>query len=592
MRRSSGANRSPKRARLAAEEPELTEEEKKECVKFSVECEDLEKGENIAVTGSCESLGCWEVGRALHLHKDKTDGKWVGYAKLPQEPKTHQFKLAVFENGHLRAFENLEKNRVLQAEDKTADIPAVSRASMRRAWIQPDESEAYITEAILCNYSEKGKAIEDAKFSHPHFVMDGKKVVVPAIGRAHGVTVGYPLSLHMRVGVTVAKEGVTRPTAVECEIPEGCTRDMVELRIDADHYVRLTYLIITPMPNLSKTLLSSVQPREPVFTKFIGHRGHGSSRVDGAKDAILTENTLMSFLAAGRIEGAGGVEFDVQLTSDNIPVIYHDIFFPVQVANAVTNPLIPIPINSLSYEMAAKLRPHLMRKPLEPRTDVKAIDDNGYRTHAELKHIADVLEQPPVRDATGTQFMDRAGSLPTLHEMLKHLPTTTGFDVEIKYPDTMIIEHNVHPVERNAYLDRIVQLVIDENQPERWLFFSSFDVDLCHMIERKQPCYHAFLLSVGHECHSLENCNRMCPALNAVEIAHEIGLLGMVTDSKAVLADNTVLTRAHEHGLKLLTYGALNNNPQDCQKQIDIGVDSIISDYLKRIITGTHLPSK
>jgi len=526
----------------------------------------------------------------LHLHKDKTDGKWVGYAKLPETPKTHQYKLVVFENGHLRAFENLEANRNLQAEDKTADIPAVSRASMRRAWIQPDEAEAYITEAILCSYSEKGKAIEGAEFVKPYIMLDKKKIALHGVGRAQGTVISYPLAKHIRFGVTVSKTGVASSVAVDCIVPEGRTRDMVELRIDADHYVRLTYLIITPMANLAKNLLATVQPREPVFARFIGHRGHGSSRVDGAKDAILTENTLMSFLAAGRIQGAGGVEFDVQLTSDNIPIIYHDIFFPVQVANAVTNPLIPVPINSLSYEMAAKLRPHLMRKPLEPRSDVKAIDDNGYRTQGELKHVAEVLEQPPVRDAAGVQFTDRAGCLPTLHEMFKHLPTTTGFDVEIKYPDTMTIEHNVHPVERNAYLDRIVQLVIDENQAERWLFFSSFDVDLCHMIERKQPCYHAFLLSVGHDCRSAEDCNRMCPARGAVEIAHEIGLLGMVTDSKAILADHGVLTRAHELGLKLLTYGGLNNNPADCQKQIDIGVDSIISDYLKRIITGTHLP--
>jgi len=447
----------------------MSEEEKKLCVKFSVDCADLGKGESLAVSGSFESLGCWEAARALHLHKNKEDGKWVGYAKLPETPSTHQYKLAVFENGHLRAFENLEANRVLPADAKLAEVPALSRASMRRAWVQPDEAEAYITDAVLCSYAEKGKPLEGTTFSHPFFSLDGKKVSVPAIGRAAGAFIPFPLSLHIRVGVTVAKEGVTRSTVVECVVPEGRTRDMVEVRLDADHYVRLTYLIITPMPELAKNLLSSVQPREPVFARFIGHRGHGSSRVDSLKDAFLTENTLMGFLCPGRIQGAGGVEFDVQLTSDNVPIIYHDIYFPVQVANAVTNPLIPVPINTLSYDMASKLRPHLMRKPLPPRTDVKAFDDNVYRTHTELKHVAEVLEQPPVRDPEGTAFMDRAGSLPTLHEMFKHLPPTTGFDVEIKYPNTMEIEHNIHPVERNAYLDRIVQLVINENQPDRWL---------------------------------------------------------------------------------------------------------------------------
>jgi len=555
-------------------------------VKFVVTCSDLGSGESIAVSGSCEALGCWEVEKALRLQKDEATGKWTGCAKLPKEPESHQFKLAVFEGAHLRAYEDLEANRVVRAGEKSVEVPALSRASMRRGWIQPDEAEAFITQAILCSYAEKGKPIEGAQFSMPHFCWNKKNVAV-TVGRAQGVIMPYPLPLEIRVGISVTLGSDT--IAVEHLIPEGRTRDMVELRVDADHYVRLIYLIVTPMPGLSKTLLSTVQPREPVFARFIGHRGHGSSRVDGAKDAILTENTLMSFLGAGRIAGAGGVEFDVQLTSDNIPIIYHDIFFPVQVANAVTNPLIPIPINSLSYEMTSMLRPHLMRRPLPPRKDVKAIDDGEYRTREELEKVANVLEQPPVRDEAGTELMDRAGSLPTLHEMFTRLPTSTGFDVEIKYPDTMKIEHNVHPVERNAYLDRIVSLVINENQPERWLFFSSFDVDLCHMIERKQPVYHAFLLSVGHECNVQEDCNRICPARDAVEAAHQIGLRGMVTDSKAILADNGVLTRAHECGLKLLTYGALNNNPSDCQKQIDLGVDSIISDYLKRIISATHL---
>ena len=555
-------------------------------MKFVVTCPDLGSGESIAVSGSCEALGCWEVDKVLRLTKDEASGKWTGCAKLPKEPESRLFKLAVFEGNHLRAYEDLVVNRAVRADEKTVEVDALSRAAMRRAWIQPDEAEAFITQAILCSYAEKGKPIDGAQFSLPHFYWNKKNVAVP-VGRAQGIVMPYPLPLEIRVGISVTLGSGT--IAVEHVIPEGRTRDMVELRVDAEHYVRLFYLIITPMPGLSKTLLSTVQPREPVFARFIGHRGHGSSRVDGAKDAILTENTLMSFLAAGRIEGAGGVEFDVQLTSDNIPIIYHDIFFPVQVANAVSNPLIPIPINSLSYEMTSMLRPHLMRRPLPPRKDVKAIDDGEYRTRAELEKVASVLEQPPVRDEAGKELMDRAGSLPTLHEMFTRLPTSTGFDVEIKYPDTMKIEHNVHPVERNAYLDRIVSLVINENQPERWLFFSSFDVDLCQMIERKQPVYHAFLLSVGHECDVQEDCNRVCPARDAVEAAHQIGLRGMVTDSKAILADNGVLTRAHEYGLKLLTYGALNNNPSDCQKQIDLGVDSIISDYLKRIISATHL---
>lgn len=43
----------------------------------------------------------------------------------------------------------------------------------------------------------------------------------------------------------------------------------------------------------------------------------------GRKSLQLGENTLASFIAAANL-GASYVEMDVQLTKDNIPVIYHD----------------------------------------------------------------------------------------------------------------------------------------------------------------------------------------------------------------------------------------------------------------------------
>ncbi|VDI53517.1 Hypothetical predicted protein [Mytilus galloprovincialis] len=54
----------------------------------------------------------------------------------------------------------------------------------------------------------------------------------------------------------------------------------------------------------------------------IGHKGMGSSYKHKKSDAIR-ENTITSLQSAGS-HGADFVEFDVMLSKDLIPVVYHD----------------------------------------------------------------------------------------------------------------------------------------------------------------------------------------------------------------------------------------------------------------------------
>ena len=64
----------------------------------------------------------------------------------------------------------------------------------------------------------------------------------------------------------------------------------------------------------------------------IGHRGCGNSFYNkNAKDeydhnlnSSIRENCLNSFIMAHKIGKADFVEFDVQLTRDMTPVVYHD----------------------------------------------------------------------------------------------------------------------------------------------------------------------------------------------------------------------------------------------------------------------------
>ncbi|KAL6121477.1 hypothetical protein NUSPORA_01591 [Nucleospora cyclopteri] len=63
--------------------------------------------------------------------------------------------------------------------------------------------------------------------------------------------------------------------------------------------------------------------------KIIGHRGDGSNHYNKLnKQAFFEENTYESFLSANK-KGCEMIEFDVQLSKENIPIIFHDNLFEI-----------------------------------------------------------------------------------------------------------------------------------------------------------------------------------------------------------------------------------------------------------------------
>lgn len=93
----------------------------------------------------------------------------------------------------------------------------------------------------------------------------------------------------------------------------------------------LQYMITNPLlhpnNNISSVWRNHWRTRDALD---VGHRGLGRSyhQVEGYRSATIEENTLMSFIVAGQL-GADYIEFDVQLTQDGVPVVYHDFFVEV-----------------------------------------------------------------------------------------------------------------------------------------------------------------------------------------------------------------------------------------------------------------------
>ncbi|CAF4749692.1 unnamed protein product, partial [Rotaria socialis] len=142
----------------------------------------------------------------------------------------------------------------------------------------------------------------------------------------------------------------------------------------------------------SSSPLSSMPPTtRPVQTKFV------------------SENTLASFTGAFQL-GFDFVEFDVQLSKDKIPVVYHDFQVAITLKRKFHQAeLFVVPVKDLTLPQLQSLKIYHASK-----TDVIKIED-------------DIDEDEPVGQE---QF---SSLFPTLQELFEQLDPHLGFNVEIKY---------------------------------------------------------------------------------------------------------------------------------------------------------------
>jgi glycerophosphocholine phosphodiesterase GPCPD1 len=92
------------------------------------------------------------------------------------------------------------------------------------------------------------------------------------------------------------------------------------------------YLFVRPLAGLDdapqKMNVSYAKHWKKRITLEVGHRGMGNSYT---KLAAARENTLHSLNSAAK-KGADYVEFDVHLTKDKVPIVFHDFHVLVNVA--------------------------------------------------------------------------------------------------------------------------------------------------------------------------------------------------------------------------------------------------------------------
>eukprot|EP00271_Cylindrocystis_brebissonii_P021204 TRINITY_DN7454_c0_g1_i1.p1 TRINITY_DN7454_c0_g1~~TRINITY_DN7454_c0_g1_i1.p1 ORF type:complete len:338 (-),score=39.19 TRINITY_DN7454_c0_g1_i1:174-1187(-) len=201
---------------------------------------------------------------------------------------------------------------------------------------------------------------------------------------------------------------------------------------------------------------------------IIGHRGVGKNGAAWEADAwegsgrvplrpFIRENTVESLNKAAEC-GADFVEFDVQVTRDGCPVLFHDNFIITadgmsrKISELVLEEFRAIGVQRDSQQVGKKLMRQVSGRPGEEAALVPWV----------------VREDAP---------------LPTLREAFQLVEPSLGFNCEVKFIGEDSSDSS--PAEIMRMLDAILE-VVTEHRGDRKVFFSSFHPDA--VVELRRRC--------------------------------------------------------------------------------------------------------
>ncbi|KAG9245096.1 Glycerophosphoryl diester phosphodiesterase family-domain-containing protein [Calycina marina] len=367
--------------------------------------------------------------------------------------------------------------------------------------------------------------------------------------------------------------------------------------------INFNFLIITPFshPNMGITTKHTYW-KEVSSTMVIGHRGLGKNS-SSKKSLQLGENTLQSFIAAANL-GANYVEFDVQLTKDLVPVIYHDFL--------VSETGIDAPVHTLTLEQFLHVNNPQSSQDGSPKRstqhhmenpNVRVIRGEDRQRSLSMGHgigpdfgMADRMRHTKDFKEKGYKGNSRGISIQapftTLEEMLIKLPEDVGFNVEMKYPmlhESEEQEMDSYAVELNSFVDTVLNKVYDLSK-KRKIIFSSFNPDICLLLSFKQPSIPILFLSDAGT--SPVGDIRASSLQEAIRFASRWNLLGVVSAAVPLCNSPRLVKVVKDSGLVCVSYGSLNNDSDKVQQQVDQGIDAVIVDSVLKIRNGLTKSSK
>lgn len=261
----------------------------------------------------------------------------------------------------------------------------------------------------------------------------------------------------------------------------------------------------------------------PKNVRFVGHRGMGMNHFYNAGEYV--ENTEDAFKQAVAC-GADWLEFDVHLSKDMVPVIFHD------------------------FHIASKGVQHL----------VSSI------TMAELESIYTSVYNPENKVAFGILGLD---------SVFRVVDSKVGFNIEIKYPskeeaDALATYEYIDPL---VYVEKILGVVAKSGKKN--VIFSSFHPLIVCALKIKAPQFPIYFLrdAPGGE----ENAYQAL--VNSTLLAHKLRIDGIVVDSLLLCYKvKEIISLLTKHGLSIMAYGEKANDVDFVRHMLELGIDGIITD--------------
>ncbi|KAF9663524.1 hypothetical protein SADUNF_Sadunf17G0060300 [Salix dunnii] len=282
----------------------------------------------------------------------------------------------------------------------------------------------------------------------------------------------------------------------------------------------------------------------------VGHRGNGMNvlqSTDGRMKAIK-ENSIMSFNSAAK-HPIDFIEFDVQVTKDDCPVIFHDNFVLYEdngtvFEKRVTELCLSEFLCFGPQKEAGKAGRSLLRKTKDGK----------------------IVEWKVEKD----------DSLCSLQDAFQQVESSLGFNIELKFDD--------HIVYQQDYLTRVLQAILQvvfEHGKDRPVIFSSFQPDAALLVRKLQSAFPVyFLTNGGSEVFYDERRNSLEAA---IKVCLQGGLQGIVSEVMGVFRNPGAVNKIKDAKLSLLTYGKLNNVSEAVYMQHLMGIDGVIVDLVQEI---------
>ncbi|XP_018318906.1 glycerophosphocholine phosphodiesterase GPCPD1 [Agrilus planipennis] len=321
--------------------------------------------------------------------------------------------------------------------------------------------------------------------------------------------------------------------------------------------IELEYLVVRPMSNYKCDMSVS-------YTRYwrntwcgldVGHRGSGSSfKCEPKNCAEVRENTIAS-LKTAIDHGADMVEFDVQLSKDGVPIIYHDYHVCISMKKKKEldeTDMLELPIKELTLEQLRLLKVYHLS---EGKSKMPRFFDDDLEEH-----------QP----------------FPTLRQLMDVLDPHTGFNIEIKW--TMKLQDGSyelnHPIDLNLYLDTIIEVAMSHGYCRK-IIFSSFNPDICTMIKLKQNKYPVLFLTQGETTKYPPYMDPRCISIAAaVQQATLMELLGVNVHSEDILRNPSQVNFALQANLVIFCWGDENADKGTIKYLKDLGLHGIIYDKI------------